>query len=615
MTNDQIRNNIEARMSQKRTPAFRHSSSIRYWSLVIRHLFAALGIGVVLLTFSACTQARYRRAADKEVYKIIQEKQKAALGETNAFTIDTPYSHRKPDDVKAAEIIADRMREAKQILTLPEALRIAVEHSREYQLRKEVLYLSALNLTGERFAYVPHFLAGTDVIAARIPGEDPSVKFASEAGLTQALKTGGRVGINLMNDILHFYTGGRRDSALSTVALSLSQPLLRGAGARVAAENLTQAERDVIYDIRTFSYYQDGFLSVGAAGGGGGGGGGGAAAGIVRRYLELMKQQDTVKNQYNNFLSRVALRERAEALAVDRLAPFQADQAVQEELTARNTYILEVERYRTALDEFKITLGLPPGYDIRLDETVLAELEAVGLLPVPLTDEQSINLALEKRPDFLNEVDRFEDSKRKIVVAADQLKADLLFFTDASVPANYANFKLNDYQLSGGLRFDLPLNRKIERNRYRETIIEYERQLRALASFLDGLKNDLRDGLRTLERLRQSYEIQNRAKQLADRRVESSELSLQAGRVQVRDVADAQTARLQAYNAATAALVDYHLARMRLLLDLGILKTAKDKFWLDYGDLPKAPAPAAPVEPSTTGPLITPEQLFKNDKP
>jgi hypothetical protein len=79
-------------------------------------------------------------------------------------------------------------------------------------------------------------------------------------------------------------------------------------------------------------------------------------------------------------------------------------------------------------------------------------------------------------------------------------------------------------------------------------------------------------------------------------------------------VVDAQTARVQAYNAATAALVEYHLTRMRLLLDLGILKTAKDKFWLDYGDLPKTsdviPAPPAP----STQRLITPEELFKHDK-
>src|SRR6185503_13177756 len=116
-------------------------------------------------------------------------------------------------------------------------------------------------------------------------------------------------------------------------------------------------------------------------------------------------QQDTVKNQYENFLSRVSLRERAVALSFDRLAPFQADLAVQEELSARNTYILAVERYRNSLDQFKTTLGLPAGYDIRLDEKVLAELEATGLPPVPLVDDEAFGVALKRRPDLLNEID------------------------------------------------------------------------------------------------------------------------------------------------------------------------------------------------------------------
>ena len=76
---------------------------------------------------------------------------------------------------------------------------------------------------------------------------------------------------------------------------------------------------------------------------------------------------------------------------------------------------------------------------------------------------------------------------------------------------------------------------------------------------------------------------------------------------------DAQTARVQAYNAATAALVEYHLTRMRLLLDLGILKTAKEKFWLDYGEVPKASA-VAPAPQAPSNQLITPEELFKHDK-
>jgi outer membrane protein TolC len=573
------------------------------------------------LILPGCTKF-YRRSADKEVYKIIQQKEKAALGHTNAFSIDTRYSHRKPKDIKAQEIIEDRMRETKQTVTLADALRIALENNRQYQLRKEQLYLSALTLTRERFAYVPQFFAGSTVTAQRTPldnessgprfgiftGEeersrsgDVSLRAANRVGFDTLLKTGGRVSLDLANDLLRFYTGGPRESAVSTIGLSLAQPLLRGAGAKIAAENLTQAERSVIYEIRGFSYFQDTF-----------------AFDIVTTYLRLVQQQDTVINQHSNFLSRVALRERSVALAVDRLAPFQADLAAQEELTARNSYILAVERYRNTLDQFKITLGLPVGYEIRLDETVLTELEAVGLLPVPLTDEQSFRLALERRPDLLNEIDIFEDSKRKIVVAADRLKPDLLLFGDASLVSegrtDYARFDLNDYRLNGGVQLDLPLNRKVERNNYRSSIISFERQLRTLSLFLDDLKNDLRADLRTLDQSRQSYDIQVRAKALADRRVESSELSLQAGRIQVRDVVDAQTARVQAYNAATAALVDYHLTRMRLLLDLGILKTQKERFWLDAGELPKTQEAVTPAPPAVSSQLITPEELFQNDK-
>lgn len=588
MTNDESRMNVEARMTYSRGFAFRHSFVVT--------------VAVVVIVVSGCSPARYRRAADKEVYNIIQEKQETALKQTNDFTIDTPYSQRKPDDIKAQEIIDDRTRDTKQTLTLADALRIAVQNSREYQLEKEDLYISALTLTAERFVYAPQFFAGAAVATARPENGDWPVSVEQiRGGFTKALKTGGAVSLNLINDFLRFYTGGRTDTAASRIALSLTQPLLRGAGAKVAAERLTQAERSTIYEIRSFSYYQRTF-----------------AFDIVRRYLELIRQQDTVKNQYNNFLSRVSLRERSVALSFDRLAPFQADLAVQEELAARDSYILAVERYRNTLDGFKFILGFPAGFEIRLDEKVLTELEAVGLLPVPLTDEESFRLALERRPDLLNEIDKFEDSKRKIVVAASGLKPELGLFANTSLASDstdYARFDLNDYEFRGGLELDLPLNRKLERNSYRSSLITFERQLRGLAAVLDDLKNDLRADLRTLEQSRQSYDIQNRAKQLADRRVESSELSLQAGRVQVRDVVDAQTARVQAYNAATAALVEYHLTRMRLLLDLGILKTEKERFWLDYGDLPKTAEAAAPPVPAANTQLITPEQLFQNDKP
>ena len=65
---------------------------------------------------------------------------------------------------------------------------------------------------------------------------------------------------------------------------------------------------------------------------------------------------------------------------------------------------------------------------------------------------------------------------------------------------------------------------------------------------------------------------------------------------------------------ATAALVEYHLTRMRLLLDLGVLKTQKERFWLDAGEIPLSKEAVTPQTPAESNQLITPEELFQNDK-
>ena len=66
-----------------------------------------------------------------------------------------------------------------------------------------------------------------------------------------------------------------------------------------------------------------------------------------------------------------------------------------------------------------------------------------------------------------------------------------------------------------------------------------------------------------------------------DRRSQRSVgLLLLAGRAQIRDQLDAASSQVQARNALTQALVDFHLARLNLLVDLGVLDTAPQKFWL-----------------------------------
>ena len=548
---------------------------------------------------AGCRAPYYRKSADKEAYKIIQAKEKEALGKTNAFTIDTRYSKREAEDIKAKEIIEERLQVGKRVLTLPDALRTAVENSRQYQLQKESLYFKALSLTGARFEYTPVFSAGTGpVTGARSSTGEQSLSANPRVNMATAFKAGGDVTLAVANTFTRYFTGGRPQSEASSISLNIFQPLLRGAGAKIAAEQLTQAERNVIYGMRSFSYYQNTF-----------------AYGIVSSYFRILQLQDTVRNQYNNYLSLVRFRERQEALAKDRLPPFQVDQTRQDELRARNTYILAVERYQSSLDDFKVTLGLPLGQEIRPDESALREMEKVGLIPVNLAETEAFQMALDHRLDLLNEIDTFEDRKRQIKVAANNLNPDLNLFSTVSLrsePTDYAKFNLNDYSLSGGVQLDLPINRLLQRNSYRTALVNFEVQIRTLSLFLDNLKNNVRAGLRSLEQARQTFEIQKGARELADRRVENSEMLLQAGRAQTRDVLEAQNARVSAYNAVTAAIVDYHLTRLQLLNNMGVLKTEDDIFWLKEGAVAKKTPGAESAPPAaTSNDLVTPEQLFE----
>ena len=52
---------------------------------------------------------------------------------------------------------------------------------------------------------------------------------------------------------------GRPHTSLSTLTLSLTQPLLRGGGWAVTLEPLTQAERTLVYAVRSYARFRENF--------------------------------------------------------------------------------------------------------------------------------------------------------------------------------------------------------------------------------------------------------------------------------------------------------------------------------------------------------------------
>jgi len=142
---------------------------------------------------------------------------------------------------------------------------------------------------------------------------------------------------------------------------------------------------------------------------------------------------------------------------------------------------------------------------------------------------------------------------------------------------NRLQFHQGTYGL--GLEADLPLDRKAERNAYREALITLEQWQREYENDVDEVELDVRQTYRQLLEAVERYETQRNSLELAETRVESTTLLLQAGRVTTRDLLESQDAFLDAQNNVTAALVDHAIAKLSFFRDIGVLQVRPDGMW------------------------------------
>ncbi len=554
-------------------------------------------IGILgLTTWLGCQTEGHRADADAEVLAILNERSRQILGEEAGTNLVSTTVGERPDTVSPARIIQERFADGGRTLTLPAALEMAERHNRSYQLQRETLYLQALSLTGTRHKFVWNPSSTVDLGIAR--QTDGGLRGDSDADVSvqKLFQTGASVTATLANDLVLYFDGKPK---VPDLTLKLTQPLLRGAGAEIAAEVLTQAERDVVYAVRDYSHYQKTF-----------------AIETVGEYFRVLQDKDAVRNSYNNYLNLQKARDRAEAMAeAERLARYQVDQARQSELSARVKYLKAVESYGQALDGFKQRLSLPLGEALRLEDRALTDLVAQGLTPLELDERHGYLMAVTNRLDVLNEVDRFEDAQRKVRVAASDLKPGLDVVVDASLKKQfYSSFSPEEFASTSGLKLKLPLNQLTERNAYRTSLINFEKQMRKLATELDSLRENIREGIRALEQERENYFIQKAALDLARQQVEVMPLLLQNDDADIRDQLEAQADLVEAQNDVTSAVVDYHVARWNLLKNLGALSVEGEQFWLKNQSVSGSSTADNPEAAEILPEVITPEQIFGGPK-
>ncbi len=511
---------------------------------------------LLLLPLCGCSAEYWRDDADDQVYTILEGISESVTGTRKLFPIDRPVDTLRARLAAMDPGTGEKPGQSKPIqLTLVESLDVAAENSRDFQRQKEVLYQVALALTREAYNFETRFAVGG---AAEVSGVgDDEVDLALRDALSASRNTasGGRIVASFANTFLRSLVHGGGWNASGLLGLTLSQPLLRGAGERVTREPLTQAERDVVYAMREFERFRAEF-----------------AVRVASDYLSTAESFDNLANVEANYQSVVRSREQFEAeMEAGRRSQIDLDRSKQSELTALDQLVNARANYQAALDRFKLTLGIPTDANIELDTRELTRLRAIGVVEVALPEAVATAIALSRRYDHRNAVDEVEDAGRRIYVAEDALRSTLDFSAVINVPTKPDEaFEMDWDRVNWAAGFDLQLavDKLPERNAYRTALINMEAAIRAREQSEDQIKLDVRQALRNIRRTYESYRIQTLAVTVAERRVASAEELTLAGRATALDLLDAKEALLDAQLQATGALIDYAVARLTLLRDL-----------------------------------------------
>jgi hypothetical protein len=167
---------------------------------------------------------------------------------------------------------------------------------------------------------------------------------------------------------------------------------------------------------------------------------------------------------------------------------------------------------------------------------------------------------------------------------------------------------------------DGPFTRLLERNNFRQVIIDYQRDRRQLIQYEDSVQQTLRERLRRLAENRLNLEIQRRAVMIAIRRVDQTRETLNTpppapkpgepvtslGETAAFKLLTALNDLLSAQNNFMSVWLKYYAIRMGLARDLGTMQLDERGMWLDVPleDAERLRAEDAPLPPEVPDSLI-----------
>ena len=375
---------------------------------------AALLVGTIVGGVLGCSRSKYRQRADREAYQLVSSRQTdhrwvlpnrpvepsrvsrmylANEVDCGPKPSDDRAAHRymsRPDQKKihyydkiatrtnfdnpAWLDVLPRKDDGKIKLTQPLAMDLGLINNRDYQTAYESVYLAALALSNNRFEFDAQWFGIFDLdYTSRGRDLSPTsvLDISDRFGFSRSLAGGGEFATTVLNGLTWEFGSNGTQQGRASIISSFTQPLLRGAFRHVRLESLTQAERNLLYEVRDFARFRRLFY-----------------VDVTTQYLSLLTQVQAIRNTETNVVNlRKNLEEHKFYADLKIVSQVRVDQVFQEYQNGRRQLLNLNQSLITSEDDYKFLLGLPAWLNFELDESLLDQFEFADPELVELQDE------------------------------------------------------------------------------------------------------------------------------------------------------------------------------------------------------------------------------------
>jgi outer membrane protein TolC len=609
---------------------------------------AAVALLLILPSLTAGCRSYLIDRTDRGVYRLIEDRQKAALGATSDANIgpesgeltttgdmysftphptepDLPEAFRRPrksGETSAAvpsesgaqatgqdpalalgvrmqpsgvqpaaisqpseSIFSEEERGQVSVLGLREALAYAMHHAREVQDAKEALYIAALDLTLERHLWTPQLVTSVQTEFA---------DFGQVSDFDRAMSAVSNVAATQKLP----YGGEVTARVINNLMRDLGVHTTSGESGNVILEAnipLFRGAGKVAYESR-YAAERELIYAV-------------RTYERFRRsflvdtsaaYFNLQQLKMAIANTHRSYQSRRNDWEKADFIS--RMGQskdvFEAPRAQNIFRQAEAQLVSAKEQYAFALDRFKISIGMP--VDALLDVLDQDADEDAKILDDLLPDVDvatAVEVAVRYRLDLLNAADQVDDARRGVVVAKNRILPDLDASGSATLDTDPAHLSSTSYNTDrttwrGGVELRLD-DRKKERNAYRASLIGMRKAERGYNRTADTVRAEVRSAIRRIAQQENLRTIQALSVDENQLRLDAARAQYDLGKTTNRDVVDAENDLLVARNDVARAIAAYRNAILEFRRDTETLRVTDDGRW----ERPEEPEPAKPTGP------------------